>query len=148
MGSGQTVTPRTALPRPAMQRALWWETSEIKQKNPQILQPSQIYQLTVRTSDLFSHLVKAREPLARGRQVLCLSWHSMRLFHTFLSLPPWGSASSSLTSLSHGICWATSFFAAYVQRAFHQPGSSLLMYKELSTSPPISFVTVQPTLSS
>lgn len=147
----ETVTPRTAVPRPAMQHALWWETSGINQKNPQILQPSRIYQLTVRTGGLFFPFggrVKARQPLARGRQVLWLSWHSMRLFHTFLSLPPCGSASSSLTSMPHGICWATSFSAAYVQRAFHQPGSSLLTYKELSVSPHVFFAIVEPPLSS
>lgn len=71
-----------------------------------------------------------------------------------MSLCPWGSASSSLTGLSHGICWATSFSTclctksfpptrfstSYVQRACHQPSCFLcncraslilLCYKQL-----------------
>lgn len=64
------------------------------------------------------------------------------------SLPPWGSASSSLIGLSHGICWATSFSTAYVQRAFHQPGFLLPTYKELSTSLHVLFATVEPPSSS
>lgn len=86
------------------------------------------------------------KPLSRGRQGLQLHWHGTRLFHMFMLLPPWSSASFSLTGLSHGICWSTSFSAAYVQRAFHQPGSPLPTYKELSTSPHASFATAKPLL--